>query len=64
MRADPNIVKLNLRLVDTLHLRLTAAAKRSERSLQREIIFRLRSTFEDMAPNRRSSRPRIRGEAA
>jgi predicted HicB family RNase H-like nuclease len=43
---DQEEVKLNLRLAPELHKQLTAEAKRFERSLQREIVWRLRQSLE------------------
>jgi predicted HicB family RNase H-like nuclease len=45
-KDDDDTVKLNLRLDPTLHRRLAVEAKQSVRSLQGEIIFRLRNSFE------------------
>jgi len=42
MEALDEVIKLNLRLDEPLHRQLTAQAKRSVRSLNGEIIFRLR----------------------
>jgi predicted HicB family RNase H-like nuclease len=38
--------RLNLRFDETLRRQLEAAAKRTERSLNREVIYRLKQTFE------------------
>jgi hypothetical protein len=46
MSKKTDTVKLNLRLVPSLHKRLTAEDKRFDRSLQREIVFRLKTSFE------------------
>jgi predicted HicB family RNase H-like nuclease len=42
---------LNLRLDEPLHRQLTAEAKRSVRSLNGEIIFRLRQSIETQQPD-------------
>jgi predicted HicB family RNase H-like nuclease len=42
---DDKVVKLVIRLQGSLHQRLTAEAKRFERSLQREMIWRLRQSL-------------------
>jgi predicted HicB family RNase H-like nuclease len=47
--ARKEFVGLVLRLEPTLHERLTTEAKQSVRSLQGEIIFRLRNSFEQSA---------------
>jgi len=46
MEALDEVIKLNLRLDEPLHRQLTAEAKRSVRSLNGEIIFRLRRSLE------------------
>jgi len=43
---DEPVKVLNLRLDEALHRELTAEARRSVRSLNGEIIFRLRRTLE------------------
>jgi predicted HicB family RNase H-like nuclease len=44
---DPTkLARLNLRFDDTLRQQLERAAQRSERSLNREIIYRLKRTFD------------------
>jgi hypothetical protein len=40
------MARLNLRFDDTLRQQLESAAQHSERSLNREIIYRLKRTFE------------------
>ena len=45
-RLDDAVKVLNLRLDEALHRQLTAEAKRSIRSLNGEIIFRLRRSLE------------------
>jgi predicted HicB family RNase H-like nuclease len=47
--ARKEVIGLVLRLEPTLHERLTTEAKQSVRSLQGEIIFRLRNSFEQSA---------------
>jgi predicted HicB family RNase H-like nuclease len=42
-------VKLNLRLDEDMHQRFTTVAKQSVRSLQGEIIWRLRQSLEQAA---------------
>jgi predicted HicB family RNase H-like nuclease len=44
---DDAVKVLNLRLDEALHRQLTAEAKRSIRSLNGEIIFRLRKSFRE-----------------
>jgi len=46
MEQLDDAVKLNLRLDEALHRQLTAEAKRSVRSLNGEIIFRLRKSLD------------------
>jgi hypothetical protein len=47
MKADSNKdTQLSLRVDETLRRQLADAAKRSVRSLNGEIVYRLRSTFE------------------
>jgi TraY domain-containing protein len=48
MNSSPNKVPhhLNLKIEEGLRRRLIAEAKRSERSLTKEIIFRLRKSIE------------------
>jgi predicted HicB family RNase H-like nuclease len=41
-----NVTSVNLRLENALHQQLIAEAKRSERSLPREIVYRLRRSIE------------------
>jgi hypothetical protein len=43
---DDTVVKLVIRLEGNLHQKLTAEAKRFERSLQREMIWRLRRSLD------------------
>jgi predicted HicB family RNase H-like nuclease len=43
-------VNLNLRLASSLHERLVVEAKQFERSLQREIVWRLRQSLEQQQP--------------
>ena len=45
--VDDQVKVLNLRLDETLHQRLTAEAKRSVRSLQGEIVWRLRQSLSE-----------------
>jgi predicted HicB family RNase H-like nuclease len=51
---DDAVKVLNLRLDEALHRQLTAEAKRSVRSLNGEIIFRLRRSL-DQAPDEAAS---------
>jgi Mn-dependent DtxR family transcriptional regulator len=44
--GDDTVVNVVIRLQGSLHQRLTAEAKRFERSLQREMIWRLRKSLE------------------
>jgi predicted HicB family RNase H-like nuclease len=44
--SKDNEINLTLRVNEVLHQQIKDAARRSERSLNREIIFRLRRTFE------------------
>lgn len=44
------VTSMSLRLEKELHEQLVAEAKRSERSLPREIIYRLRRSIEAQAP--------------
>ena len=46
MYKEGNEVKLTLRVNEGLHHLIEDAAERSERSLNREIIYRLKKTFE------------------
>jgi len=46
---DDAVKVLNLRLDEALHRQLTAEAKRSIRSLNGEIIFRLRRSFREQS---------------
>jgi predicted HicB family RNase H-like nuclease len=48
--ADDTVKVLNLRLDEALHRQLTAEARRSVRSLNGEIVFRLRKSLEIEAP--------------
>jgi predicted HicB family RNase H-like nuclease len=45
-KAKPKPSKLNLRLDDSLREQVAAAAEQYERSLNSEIVYRLRSSFE------------------
>jgi hypothetical protein len=47
MDREGDAVKLNLRLDDALHQQLASAAKQSVRSLNGEIVYRLRFSFAD-----------------
>jgi predicted HicB family RNase H-like nuclease len=49
MERNDDTVNLVLRLKRDLHQQLTAEAERSERSLQREMIWRLRRSLEQSA---------------
>jgi predicted HicB family RNase H-like nuclease len=55
MERQDETVRLLTRLDETLHRRLTLAAKRSARSLNGEILWRLRKSFAATAPQRRGS---------
>jgi predicted HicB family RNase H-like nuclease len=54
MEKEDDGVKLNLRLDEGLHKQLAAEAKRSIRSLNGEIIWRLRQS---LAPAGRAGKP-------
>jgi predicted HicB family RNase H-like nuclease len=47
---DDTVKVLNLRLDEPLHRQLTMEAKRSVRSLNGEMVYRLRKSFEDQTP--------------
>jgi predicted HicB family RNase H-like nuclease len=49
MDREDDAVKLNLRLDESLHQQLAAEAKRQVRSLQGEIIFRLRKSLDQQS---------------
>jgi predicted HicB family RNase H-like nuclease len=46
MEQHPEIVNVSLRFDEALHQQLVAEAKRSVRSLNGEIVFRLRKSIE------------------
>jgi predicted HicB family RNase H-like nuclease len=49
VKKAPSVIALNLRLDRPLHRQLTAEAKRSVRSLNGEIVFRLRRSFHEQS---------------
>jgi predicted HicB family RNase H-like nuclease len=49
MDREDDAVKLNLRLDEGLHQQLAVEAKRQVRSLQGEIIFRLRKSLDQQS---------------
>jgi predicted HicB family RNase H-like nuclease len=55
MNADDTVRVLNLRLDETLHQQLAAEAKRQVRSLNGEIVYRLRRSIEAQQPDDRAA---------